>query len=158
MALESKEQRRIMGMFATGVTVISIKNGDETWGMTANAVTSLSLDPPLVLVAVEKEGKTHPIISGAGQFAVNILAEDQKEISDRYAFKGPRDFSNLDTKTAVTGSPIIEGSLGWVDCKTKEVLAGGDHDIFVGEILDGGAPESGSPLCYFGGKYAKLES
>ncbi len=156
MTLDSKEQRRILGKFATGVTVASTKVGDETWGMTANAVTSLSLDPPLVILCIQKEGQSRDKFEEGGCFALNILSAGQQEISDRFAYKGPKDFSDLETIEAETGAPILKGSLGWVDCKLKEILPGGDHDIFVGEIVAGSAPEEGEPLLYFNGKYAAL--
>lgn len=157
MTLDSKEQRRILGKFATGVTVASTKIGDETWGMTANAVTSLSLDPPLVILCIQKEGQSRAKFEEGGCFALNILSADQREISDRFAFKGPKDFSDLETTTAETGAPILQDAIGWVDCKLKEILPGGDHDIFIGEIVAGGAPEAGVPLLYFSGKYANLK-
>ncbi len=157
MALDSKEQRRILGKFATGVTVASTKVGDETWGMTANAVTSLSLDPPLVVLCIQKVGQSRDKFEAGGCFALNILSAGQQEVSDRFAFKGPKDFSGLETTTAETGAPILKGALGWVDCKLKEILPGGDHDIFIGEIVAGGAASEGLPLLYFSGKYAKLE-
>ena len=157
MALDSKEQRRILGKFATGVTVASTKVGDETWGMTANAVTSLSLTPPLVILCVQKDSQSHSKFTAGGCFALNILAADQQEISDRFAYKGPKDFSGLDTKSAETGAPILNGALGWVDCKLKEILPGGDHDIFIGEIVAGEAEDEGQPLLYVGGKYAQLD-
>ena len=156
MGLDSKEQRRILGKFATGVTVASTKVGDETWGMTANAVTSLSLDPPLVLLCIQQEGQSRSKFEEGGCFALNILSDQQQELSDRFAFKGPKDFSDLETTTAETGAPILKDSLGWVDCKLKEILPGGDHDIFIGEIVAGGAAEDGAPLLYYGGKYAAL--
>lgn len=156
MPLDSKEQRRILGKFATGVTVASTKIGEETWGMTANAVTSLSLDPPLVILCIQKDGQSRSKFEEGNCFALNILSAEQQEISDRFAFKGPKDFSGLDTTTAETGAPILDGTLGWVDCKLQEILPGGDHDIFIGEIVAGGAPEEGAPLLYYGGKYAKL--
>ncbi|MDA1055447.1 MAG: flavin reductase family protein [Planctomycetota bacterium] len=157
MALDSNEQRRILGKFATGVTVASTKVGDETWGMTANAVTSLSLDPPLVILCIQKEGQSRDKFEEGGCFALNILSAGQQEVSDRFAFKGPKDFSDLETITAETGAPILKDALGWVDCRLKEILPGGDHDIFIGEIVAGGAADDGSPLLYYGGKYAKLE-
>ena len=157
MAIDSKEQRRILGKFATGVTVASTKVGDETWGMTANAVTSLSLDPPLVILCIQKEGQSRGKFEEGGCFALNILSAQQQEISDRFAFRGPKDFSDLETTTAVTGAPILKDALGWVDCELKEILPGGDHDIFIGEILAGGAvDDDDAPLLYFGGKYTKL--
>ena len=157
MTLDSNEQRRILGKFATGVTVASTKVGDETWGMTANAVSSLSLYPPLVLLCIQRDGQSHTKFTAGGCFALNILSAEQQEISDRFAFKGPKDFSDLETTTAETGAPILKHALGWVDCRLKEILPGGDHDIFVGEIVAGGAAEDGEPLLYYSGKYAKLQ-
>ena len=123
--------------------------------MTANAVTSLSLATPLVLTCVAKGNQTHEHLSHSGFFSMNILSADQKHISDRFAFKGPRDFSDLETTVAATGAPILAGTLGWVDCRIKEVLAGGDHDIFLGEIVAGGCG-SGQPLLYYGGGYGRM--
>ena len=157
MTIDSDTQRQIMGMFATGITVVSMRiSDDETWGMTANAFTSLSLDPPLVLVAV-KQGQTHENLKKAGHFAINILSADQQDISDRFAFTGPKDFSGLNTTTDVTGAPILQDTLGYVDCEIHEVLAGGDHDIFIGKII-GGKLGEGAPLLYFSGGYANLAS
>ena len=157
MTFEQAEQKRIMGSFATGVTVASTLDGELGWGMTANAVTSLSLDPPLVLLCVVRESLSHEKFSKAGCFALNILAAEHEELSNRFAFKGPKDFSGIETRTAETGAPIMVDALGWLDCRTVEVLAGGDHDIFVGEIQAGDARE-GDPLLYFAGKYARLTS
>ena len=157
MTIDSDTQRQIMGMFATGITVVSMRiSDDETWGMTANAFTSLSLDPPLVLVAVKK-GQTHENLQKAGHFAINILSADQQDISDRFAFTGPKDFSGLNTTTDVTGAPILQDTLGYVDCEIHEVLAGGDHDIFIVKII-GGKLGEGAPLLYFSGGYANLAS
>ena len=156
MTIDSAVQRKIMGQFATGVTVVStqLKNG-ETWGMTANAVTSLSLDPPLVLLAVVRDSQSHQQFSEGNCFALNILAADQQQLSDRFAYAGPKDFSGLDVTSATTGAPILKGVLGWVDCRVKEILPGGDHDIFIGEIVAGELGE-GEPLLFFGGKYASI--
>jgi len=157
LAFDPKEQRRIMGLFATGVTVVSTRVGEETWGMTANAITSLSLDPPLVLVAVQKESQTQTYLNESGFFAVSILREEQESISTRFASTGPKDFSGLQTRTAITGAPILVDALGYVDCRVHEVASGGDHDIFIGEIVAGAAGE-GNPLLFYAGKYARLSS
>ena len=157
MPIDPKLQRTIMGRFATGVTVVTMKAGETLWGMTANAVTSLSLDPPLVLVCVDKKTQTHGYLSEAGAFAMNILAEDQEEISNRFATPGPKEFSDLDYAEGETGAPVLGGTLGYVDCRLSEVLAGGDHDIFIGEIVNGEdrGDEGGRPLLYFCG-YVRL--
>jgi len=154
MAFDPAEQRRIMGSFATGVTVVTTSSEPPT-GLTANSVTSLSLDPPLVLFAVDKKASSHQAFQDTKCFAMNILTEKQQDISNRFATPGPKDFSDLEIKTAETGAPIIADSLGWVDCKLVEVLPGGDHDIFIGEIV-AGELNSGDPLLYFAGKYREV--
>lgn len=156
MAFDSALQRKIMGRFATGVTVVTTSKDGRHGGLTANAVCSLSLDPPLVLVAVDKRAGSHAELLEHKCFAVNILASDQEEISQRFAKSGPKDFSGLEWKTAVTGAPILAGTLGFVDCRVSDVLRGGDHDIFVGEIVAGEVSEGGRPLMYYSGKYRQL--
>jgi flavin reductase (DIM6/NTAB) family NADH-FMN oxidoreductase RutF len=152
---DSKKQRQIMGQFATGVTVASTIVNGQSWGMTANAVTSLSLEPPLVLLAVDRDSKSQEMFQSGGCFALNILAADQQDLSNRFAFSGPKDFDDLETKTAETGSPILTNALAWVDCRVVDILPGGDHDIFIGEILAGDLKE-GSPLLFYAGRYAEL--
>jgi len=156
MAFDSKLQRKIMGRFATGVTVVTTAGPGGLGGLTANAVSSLSLEPPLVLVAVDKRAGSYPEIKANGCYAVNILAADQEEISRRFATPGPKDYTGLTWTKAVTGAPVLEGTLAWVDCRLAEVLPGGDHDIFVGEIVAGEARDEGLPLLYFSGKYRQL--
>jgi flavin reductase (DIM6/NTAB) family NADH-FMN oxidoreductase RutF len=155
MPFDSQLQRKIMGRFATGVTVVTTRVGDELTGMTANAVTSLSLDPPLVLVAVDKRAQFLKSLLDSRFFAINILTEDQELLSRRFALRGPKEFGDLKLTTAVTGAPIFVDALGHLDCKVIDILPGGDHDIFIGEILAGGCRD-GRPLLYFCGIYAKL--
>ena len=104
-----------------------------------------------------KKGQTHENLQKAGHFAINILSADQQDLSDRFAFTGPKDFSGLDTTTDVTGAPNLQNTLGYVDCELHEVLAGGDHDIFIGKII-GGKLGEGAPRLYFSGGYAELAS
>ena len=157
MAFDPKEQRRVFGHFATGVTVVSTLAGNETWGMTANAVTSLSLDPPLMLVAVVRDSSTDGYLKASRCFAVSILAADQRDLSTRFSGPGPRDFSDLNTKTAVTGCPILLDAIAWVDCRVMTIHSGGDHEIFLGEIVAGGIHEhEKKPLLFYSGKYSQL--
>jgi flavin reductase (DIM6/NTAB) family NADH-FMN oxidoreductase RutF len=155
MAFDSMAQRRILGHFATGVTVVTAYHNGEVQGMTANAVTSLSLHPPLVLVAVDKTAAMHAALTASRHFALNILDEAQEPLSRRFAQRGPKDVSDLTWKTADSGAPILADALAWVDCRLAEILPGGDHDIFIGEILAGDSRE-GMPLLYFCGKYRRL--
>lgn len=152
---DSQLQRRIMGHFATGVTVIATRRGEELHWMTANAVASLSLDPPLVLVAVDKRAQMHEHLLESRFFAVNILREDQEALSRRFAMRGPKEWSDLKLSTAVTGAPILDDALAFLDCKLAEVLPGGDHHIFTGEIVAGDVRQ-GRPLLYYQGNYVRL--
>lgn len=156
MAFDPMLQRQIMGGFATGVTVVTTRYGDgEITGMTANAVMSLSLEPPLVVVSVDKKGGMHGCLTEGQCFAMNILTRDQENLSTRFAAPGPKDFSDLDLAEGETGAPILTGTLGYLDCKVTEVLSAGDHDMFVGEIVAGELGE-GTPLLFYGGKYREL--
>ena len=156
MGFDSKVQRKIFGKWTTGVTVVTTDGPAGKGGLTANAVASLSLDPPLVLVAVAKSAGSYTEIRQNGCYAINILSLAQEEASKRFATPGPKDFSGFGWKMAVTGAPILEGSLGYVDCRLREVLPGGDHDIFVGEIVAGEGADEGEPLVYCSGKYRRL--
>ena len=155
VAFDSQEQRRIMGRFATGVTVVTTRRGDQLFGMTASAVASLSLHPPLVLVAVDRRASMHQALREGQCFALNILTEDQEALSRRFARSGPKEFGDLSVTTAVTGAPILADALGWVDCRLTHVVPGGDHDIFIGEIVAGDA-QDGQPLLYYAGKYRHI--
>ena len=156
MAFDSKLQRQIMGRFATGVTVMTTRYGDgEITGMTANAVMSLSLDPPLVVVSVDKNAQIYECLKDGQIYAINILTRDQKDISTLFATTGPKDFSGLRWKVSETGAPILNDTLGYVDCKLTDVLAAGDHDLFVGEVVAGELGE-GAPLLFYSGKYRSL--
>lgn len=155
-AFDSQLQRRIMGHFATGVTVVTTRRGDDLYGMTANAFCSLSLDPPLVLVCVDKRAQMHEHLQESRFFAVNMLTEEQEALSRRFAMRGPKEWSDLAISTKVTGAPIFDGVLAWLDCRVAEVLPGGDHHIFTSEIL-AGEVGAGRPLLYFGGQYSGLQ-
>lgn len=157
MAFDPKEQRRILGHFATGVTIVTTHHEGELHGMTANAVASLSLDPPLIIVSVDCLANMNEYLKASACFAVNILTEEQEDLSTRFAMRGPKDFSDIDHRTEITGSPVFQQALAFVDCKVVNILPGGDHDIFVGEIVAGDTGE-GRPLMFYNGKYDRLQS
>jgi flavin reductase len=155
MAFDSEMQRRIMGHWATGVTVVTTDGEAGSHGLTANAVASLSLNPPLVLVAVDKRAATLDYLKKNGCFAMNILRLDQEKVSRRFATPGPKDFSDLNIIKAATGSPILADCLAFLDCRVADILPGGDHEIFVGEIV-AGEYQGGEPLLHFSGSYRRL--
>ncbi len=155
MGFDSAEQRKIMGQFATGVTVVTTGGEAGAHGLTANAIASLSLDPPLVLVAVDKQATTLDFLRKNRCFAINILRHDQEAISRRFAKTGPKDFSDLGTKTVKTTAPVLADCLAYVDCQVVDVLPGGDHEIFIGEIVAGEC-QGGQPLLYHSGGYRRI--
>jgi flavin reductase len=155
MTFNSKKQRKIMGQFATGVTVVTTDGDTGPHGLTANAVTSLSLNPPLVLVAVDKCAHSLEYLRKNRCFAVNILRLEQEKISRRFATPGPKDFTGLKLTTAVTGAPILSACLAFVDCQVVDILQGGDHEIFIGKIV-AGEYHGGEPLLYYAGRYRQF--
>ena len=155
MAFDSARQRKIMGHFATGVTVVTTGGKAGIHGLTANAIASLSLDPPLVLVAVEKKAHSIDFLKANGCYAINILCLDQEDISRRFAVPGPKNFDGLTIFSAVTDSPILANCLAYLDCVVVDILPGGDHEIFIGKIMAGDI-QSGDPLLYYSGKYHRL--
>ncbi|HXH09666.1 MAG TPA: flavin reductase family protein [Alphaproteobacteria bacterium] len=161
MALTKEEYRRLIGCFATGVTVITAARGEEVRGMTANAVTSLSLEPLLLLVCVDKRTITHQFLEEAQHFAVNILAEDQEQVSRALASRDSEDARRLigyRYRPGQTGAPILEDCLAYVECRITEVISGGDHSIFIGQVESGEIMRDVPPLLFFRGKYSRLTS
>lgn len=156
MAIDGAAQRRIMGHFATGVTVITTGGRtDGAWGMTANSVTSLSLDPPLVLFAIDRRNQMLPQLSVTPAFAINILRADQEALSHRFAAPGPKDFSGIGLTFGASGAPIFSDCLGFLECEVYRRLPGGDHRIIVGKAVGGGL-RGGPPLLFYGGGYNGL--
>jgi flavin reductase (DIM6/NTAB) family NADH-FMN oxidoreductase RutF len=153
----SKDFRATVGTFATGVTVVTTSGEEHSYGMTANAFSSVSLDPPLVLVCViaNSEGSRH--IQRNGCFAVNILEEGQEPLSRYFASRdrprGSDAFRDVPHRIAHSGSPILEGAIGYLDCRLLADNNAGDHEIFIGEVLELGFSADGPPLLFHGGRY-----
>jgi len=154
------DMRAVMGAFATGVTVVT--SGRELpHGMTANAFTSVSLDPAMVLVCVKQSAAMHSTILANGMFAVSILAAGQEELARYFASpsrpRDEREFRTVDFRPGEhTGSPIIEGNLGWVECELAAVYEGGDHSIFLGSVLDIGHGDRTDALVFHTGRFSVL--
>jgi flavin reductase (DIM6/NTAB) family NADH-FMN oxidoreductase RutF len=156
MPIDKQEFRRVLGHFAAGVTIITTVGDDGTpYGLTATAFTSVSLEPPLVLVCVDKRSESHPHFHTSGVFAVNFLATDHEPLSRRFAVSGGDKFTDLSIRAGVTGAPILADALGHLDCRTVNVVEAGDHTIFVGQVEGAGARD-GDPLLYFRGAYRQL--
>jgi flavin reductase (DIM6/NTAB) family NADH-FMN oxidoreductase RutF len=157
MLMDSAEFRRIMGHWASSVGIVTTRTPDgRACGLTANAIASLSLEPLLVLVCVEKDADTHDCIRSMGAFAINILKSDQETLARRFAaWEVDRKFDGLAHHTEMTDSPILDDALAWLDCRVHAEHDGGDHTIFVGEVVGGDATE-GTPLLYYRGGYGRF--
>jgi flavin reductase (DIM6/NTAB) family NADH-FMN oxidoreductase RutF len=160
MSLSPTEFRKAMGCFATGVTIITVDLEGEVQGMTANAFSSVSLDPPLLLVCVDHSARTHAHLHAKKRFGVNILAEDQRVISDYYARavhpheRAEEEAGARFDRTAL-GTPILHGALAYLECRLQSAQDAGDHTIFIAEVEDV-VVRQGEPLLFFRGKYRKI--
>jgi flavin reductase (DIM6/NTAB) family NADH-FMN oxidoreductase RutF len=157
MSVDPAEFRRILGHWATGVAVVATRGAaGEPRGLTANAVASVSLEPPLVLVCVDCRADSHHGIREAGIFSVNVLLQADERIARRFAADEiAAKFEGVAWRTEVTGAPVLDDALAWVDCRVHHECEGGDHTIFIGEVLAGGADE-GEPLVYYRGGFNRL--
>src|SRR6266508_4981631 len=149
--------RNALGVFATGVTVITTQGVDHPFGMTANAFSSVSLDPPLVLVCVISGTTGAESIERNGVFAVNILGAEHEPISRYFSAKdrprGPNAFAEIPHALGTTGAPILEGAAGYLDCRVNAAHEAGDHIIFIGEVMALGYEPDVKPLLFHGGRY-----
>jgi 4-nitrophenol 2-monooxygenase / 4-nitrocatechol 4-monooxygenase, reductase component len=154
-ACDSERYRHVIGHFATGVTVITSHHGGTDFGATASAVTSLSLEPPSLLVCLNRSTSTEAAIRESGSFVVNILGAEQGELARRFARKSPDKFAGLQVDRSATGDPALPGTLSRIDCRVRDVVAGGTHSVFVGEVAFAEAVQ-GDPLAYYRGQFGRL--
>ena len=160
----SAEQQRelcwMMGRFATGVTIVAARQGPFLSGMTANAIASISVEPPIMMASIAKHSETHDAIVGSHSFAISVLAEDQQALAECFAQPVTatklRRFCDAPWDEAETGSPILEGAIAYFDCRLTARHDGGDHTIFLGEIVAAGYREDAEPLLFFAGSYRRL--
>jgi len=153
--------RDVLGRFASGVTVVTAMSDGAPVGLTCQSFSSVSLNPPLVLFVPAHTSRAWPAIRRAGRFCVSFLAEDQTELSDRMASRGLDKFAGVAWRPSpVTGSPILDGATGYVDCEVHRVHPGGDHYVVIGRVVDLGVPEESAddkaPLVFFRGQYTTV--
>ncbi len=165
--IDPQEFKQALGRFASGVTVVTVHSEGQDHGMTASAFSSLSLEPPLVLVCIQNKNRSYGLIEQSGSFAVSILARDQEALSNRFAGgfiddegrwqRWPEDkdkFADLSlTRGTSSGAPMLDGALAQLDCSLEAIVPGGDHGIFVGRVEGLQLSEDATPLLYFGGRY-----
>ena len=154
--LSAPDLRQALSQFATGVTVItSFRKSGELHGLTANAFTSVSLEPPLLLICVDKKADSYPCFDEVGVFTVNILATDQEALSRRFAVSGGNKFEGVAYHLGGNGAPILEGTLGHIECRVTARHEGGDHTIYVGAVQEAETREH-KPLLFFRGGYREI--
>jgi flavin reductase (DIM6/NTAB) family NADH-FMN oxidoreductase RutF len=160
MSVTQADFRKAMGCFATGVTVITVDFEGEVHGMTANAFTSVSLDPLLVLVCVDHRARTHAQLHARKRFGVNMLCENQRAISEYYASPA-RSHEHAEQEAGARfdrtplGTPVLHGALAYLECRLHTSQDAGDHTIFIAEVEDV-VMRDGNPLLYFQGKYRRV--
>lgn len=145
--------RRVVGSFATGVTIVTtVDSNNAKHGLTANSFTSVSLEPPLVLICLDHQSRSLAALKESGVFAVNIVSESQRDLSMTFASSASDKFDGVETFTATTGAAISPDSVAWLDCRMTDIIAAGDHDVVVGQVVD--MDEAAAlPLGYYRGSF-----
>jgi flavin reductase (DIM6/NTAB) family NADH-FMN oxidoreductase RutF len=162
MSVSQAEFRKALGCFATGITVITLDSENEVHGMTANAFTSVSLDPMLVLVCVDQRARTHAHLHAKKRFGVNVLAENQRAISEYYA-RPARSHDRAAEEAGAAfertehGTPVLRGALAYLECRLHSAQDAGDHTIFIAQV-EKVVVHEGDPLLYFASNYRKIGS
>ena len=156
------EFRKVMGHFATGISVVTTFDGEQPAGITVNAFSSVSLEPALVMVALDRSRFITPMVRRAGRYAVNVLGTDQQLLSDCFAHApvspGREEFCGAAWHRGPTGLPLIDGSIATLECTTVETFSAGDHDLFIGRVdVLANDPQHPMPLLYYRRRYLRIE-
>jgi len=163
--IEAGRFRQVMGHFATGVSVVTTIAEDGPQGITVNALSSVSLDPPLIMVALDQRRFITPMVRAHGRYAVSILSDRQQALSDCFAHAavrpGREDFCGAAWTPGPTGLPLLDGAIARLECTVIETFSAGDHDLFIGRVdtmdAPGGSTEDAGPLLYFRRRYLQIE-
>ena len=156
MAISEIEFRNALSRFASGVSVVTTRDDQgKFFGITVSAFCSVSLNPPLVLICIEKSTASHYAFKESGAFIVNILHYSQMDLSERFAAPASDKFENVDHRPGIDGIPCLEGTLANIECRISEIYEGGDHSVIIGAV-ETASVASGDPLLYFRGRYGTL--
>ena len=157
MSFSQADLKNAYARWATGVTIVTARAGDRNHGMTVSSFTEVSLEPPLVLVCIDKTSNTQPVIAEGGVFAVKILARDQEPLAKRFACADAEDrrFADLDCESGATGAPLLAGAVASLDCRVESAHESGDHIIYIGEVV-GLHVSDGDPLLFYNRGYCGL--
>ena len=153
--LDEARYRETLGHFASGITIVTALQGETPTGVTCQAFSALSLDPPLIVLGAGNRSTSWPSIIEAGTFCVNVLASDQEALARIFATSGANKFEGVGWSTSVSGAPVLDGILAYVDCAVESILAAGDHQLVIGRVLDLGT-NVGHPLLFHRGGFAEL--
>jgi flavin reductase (DIM6/NTAB) family NADH-FMN oxidoreductase RutF len=159
MPIEPESYRRVLRRRAASVMIVTMRVGEQRHGLTVMDFCSVSLEPPLVLISIGNDLRSHQLLQQARAFAVNLLDENQQELSDRFAGRFPEvteRLAGLRYHEALTGAPILDDALGWLDCRVVNIVPGGDHTIYLGQVEAGDLLREGRPLLYYNGDYTGL--
>jgi flavin reductase (DIM6/NTAB) family NADH-FMN oxidoreductase RutF len=157
MPVNKTQFRTALSRFASGVTVVTTRDADaRPLGITVSAFSSLSLEPPLVLICIDSKAYAHNAFNESGVFVVNILGAEQEDLSRLFASREPDKFQGLGFTEGINGVPVLSAALANIECRLKHAYEGGDHTIFVGEVENITVREDGHPLLYYRGGYASL--
>lgn len=160
MPLDPEQLRRAMRAWTTGVTVVTVAHNGERHGMTVNSFTSVSLNPPLVVITLRKQTHTHALVEQAGAFGVSILAADQKELADRFAGKHTEltdRFAGLEVESLTLGTPLLKHAVAQFDCQVVSTHLVGENTLFVAEVIAVRGEGAGDPLVYHNRVYWELK-
>jgi flavin reductase (DIM6/NTAB) family NADH-FMN oxidoreductase RutF len=155
--VDPRLMRDVLGHFASGVTVVTADGVEGPLGFTCQSFSSLSLDPPLVAIAPARTSATWPRLRDLGRFCVNVLAEDQSDLSAAFARSGVDKFAGVPWRPSPYGSPVLDGVVAWIDCTLWAEYDGGDHTIVAARVLDLGADPTRRPLLFHRGTYGRAE-
>ena len=159
MTLDPEQLRHAMRSWTTGVAVVTAEHDGQRYGMTVNSFTSISLDPPLISVALRNLTHTCELVKKSGLFSVTILASDQKEISDRFAGRFPHiqdRFAGLETEMLDIPAPLLKGGTAFFNCRVRDAFLVGDNTLFVAEVIAVRGEGEGDPLVYHNREYWRI--
>jgi 3-hydroxy-9,10-secoandrosta-1,3,5(10)-triene-9,17-dione monooxygenase reductase component len=157
MPVTADQFKQALGRFASGVTVVTTADNNKLGGLTVSAFSSLSLDPPYILICIDKRSSANALIQSSRAFAVNILAKDQADLSNHFASRQEDKFAGVAYRMGHLQVPVLEDTLATLECSLVQVVDGGDHHIYIGQVEHSSVDETKEPLLYYRGQYRSLK-
>lgn len=157
--LNPEDLRQAMRAWSSGVAIVTATSQGEQHGMTVSSFTSIALEPPLIIISLQMDSRTHSLVTESNAFAVTILAENQQELSDRFAGRVSDEedrLAGVETETLLTGAPFIKGGLAYLDCRVTQAIPVGTNTLFLAEVVAARGNREGRPLIYHDREYHRL--